>query len=68
MMILYVQKVKLFKKQVNSKPRMAGMLAAFTLNSAGGYLAGRELKKQADQKYEQNELFRTLRDSIEEES
>ena len=29
----------------DSKPRMAGILAAFTLNGAGGYLAGRELKK-----------------------
>ena len=34
----------------DSKPRMAGMLAAFTLNGAGGYLAGAELKKEMNRK------------------
>jgi len=34
----------------DSKPRMAGMLAAFALQGAGGYLAGRELKNQMNTK------------------
>lgn len=48
----------------DSKPRMAGMLAAFTLQGAGGYLAGRELKSQMNAKYENDEFFKQLRDSI----
>ena len=41
----------------DSKPRMAGMLAAFALNGAGGYLAGAELKKQMNQKNENEGIY-----------
>jgi len=58
-----LDKGKKFKKDAE-KPRMAGKLAAFALQGAGGYLAGRELKNQINQKYENDEFFKKLRDSI----
>ena len=40
----------ILKNAEDSKPRMAGKLAAFALNGAGGYLVGAELKKEMNRK------------------
>ena len=43
---------KTFKKDAEkSKPRMAGLLAAMTLQGAGGYMTGAELKKSMNSKF-----------------
>ena len=55
---------KTFKKDAEkSKPRMAGLLAAMTLQGAGGYMTGAELKKSMNSKFD-DESYKTLKDFI----